>query len=431
MMKPRTLVFFVSIIVCLGLPASFAQTRIKLLTIQEDIINPVTSAYIERGLKAAENDNALLIIKMDTPGGLLKSTEKIVKHILNSPIPVVTYIYPRGGRAASAGVFIGYASHILAMSPSTHIGAAHPVIGGGRWGTLGEETKKKIVNDATAWAKNISHTQGRPFAFIKDAIEKSISITEKEAIKRGVCDLVADSLDELIQKMDGRTVTTSTGKITISTREFALEEINLTQREKFLNILIEPNIAYLLLTLGFLGLIFEVTHPGFGFPGIAGIICLILAFYAFSVLPINYAGLTLIILGLLFFVVEAFTPTFGMFTLGGVIAFIFGSVMLFNQRETIKVSFAAIVPVALFFSALSIFFITRTVMMARKKSFTGAEGLLGKVGIAQTDIARTGKVFIHGEIWNATAHAKIKKGQEVIVEKIEGLKLIVQKKEEK
>jgi membrane-bound serine protease (ClpP class) len=407
-----------------------AETKVKLLTIHEDIINPVTADYVERGLKEAEKANALLIIKLDTPGGLLKSTEKIVKLILSSPVPVITYIYPKGGRAASAGVFISYASHILAMSPSTHIGAAHPVIGGGKWSSLGEEAKKKIINDTLAWAKNISQQRKRPFSFIRDAIEKSISITEEEALKRKVCDLVAEDINTLLKKIDNKIVTTSAGEIKISTKKFSIEEINFTPREKFLNTLIEPNIAYLLLTLGFLGLIFEVTHPGFGFPGIAGIICLILSFYAFSILPVNYAGLTLIVVGLIFFVVEAFTPTFGMFTLGGVISFILGSLMLFHQGEFIRVSFKVIASLTITLSALSIFLLSKIIASLREKPKVGSEALLNKEALAHTDIMKEGKVILRGEIWDAVGEG-IRKGDKVIIEKVEGLKLYVKKKDGK
>jgi len=411
------------------MPCAWAQNKIKVLTIHENIINPVTADYIEKGLKLAQSQEAILILNIDTPGGLLKSTEKIVKLILNSPVPVIAYVYPKGARAASAGVFISYASNILAMSPSTHIGAAHPVIGGGSWGSIDEETKKKIMNDTLAWAENISQTRNRPFSFIKEAVQESVSITETQALKRKVCDLTAADIDDLIEKIDGMVVETTKGKIKLSTKDALVEEVHLSQREKLLDTIIDPNIAYMLLTLGFLGLIFEVTHPGFGFPGIAGVICLVLSFYAFSILPLNYAGLALIILGILFFIIEAFTPTFGMFTLGGVASFFFGSIMLFNQPQILRVSYATIFPIVFFFAFLSVFFLTRTLAILRRKPITGAYGLMNEVGIAKTNIAKTGKVFVHGETWNATSDEKIKKGQEIVVEEIKGLKLKVKKKE--
>jgi len=411
---------------------TYCQTKIKVLTIQGNIINPVTADRIEKGLRKAEEENCLLVLKIDTPGGLLKSTERIVKLLLNSSIPVITYVYPRGAKATSAGTFIGYASHILAMSPSTHIGAAHPVIGGGSWGNIGEEMQKKIMNDSLAWAKNISQIRKRPFKFLKDAIEESISITEVQALKRGVSDLTAIDLDELIRKIDGLTVETTKGKVKLSTKETSVEEIPLTNREKFLDAIINPNIAYLLFTLGFLGLIFEVTHPGFGFPGIAGIICLILAFYAFSVLPVNYAGLTLIILGIIFFIVEAFTPTFGMFTLGGVSSFFLGSVMLFNQPHLIKVSYKFILPLVFTFAGLSLFILGKVIATLRLKPRVGQEALIGQEATVLTGIKvkKGGKVFLEGGIWIARADEKINKGQVVIVTKASGLRLHVRLKKE-
>ena len=421
------IILFISLVPC----QSYPQTKIKLLTIREKIINPVTADYIERGLKSAEKDKSPLIILLDTPGGLLKSTEKIVKLILNSSVPVITYVYPKGARAASAGVFIGYASHILAMTPATHIGAAHPVIGGGHWGALDEETQKKIISDTLAWAKNISQARGRPFSFIKDAIEESISITEKKALKKNVCDLIAEDVDELIKKIDGLTARTSQGDMKISTKNYLIDEIHFTQREQILDVLIDPNIAYLLLTLGFLGLIFEVTHPGFGFPGIFGITCLILSFYAFSILPVNYAGLILIILGLIFFITEAFTPTFGMFTLGGVISFTFGSIMLFQQQEFIKVSFKLILPLAISFSALSLFILSKAIQTLRQKPKVGKESLIGQEAIVllPIELNKKGKVSLRGEIWNAEAKEEINKGQIVVVRNVQGLKLEVERKE--
>ena len=405
---------------------------VKVLNLKGEIINPVTADYIARGLQAAQSDNSVLVLVMDTPGGLLKSTEKIVKLILNASAPVITYIAPKGARAASAGTFISYASHIVAMSPSTHIGAAHPVIGGGRWGSLDEPTREKIITDTLAWAKNIAQSRNRPFPFLEKAIAKSISITEKEALKEKVCDLIAQNLDELLDKIDGRRVVTAAGEIELSVREHPLETIEFTPREKLLNALIEPNIAYLLLTLGFLGLIFEVTHPGFGFPGVFGIICLILSFYAFSILPVNYAGIALIVLGIIFFIVEAFTPTFGLFTLGGVASFILGSTLIFSGPGFLKVSLAMIIPVALSFGLFSLFVCTRIIKTHLKKAKTGREGLIGESGTAYSDIAKKGKVFVHGEIWNAvTTGEGIKKEEEIEVVDVKGLILVVKKKEVK
>ena len=420
--------FFLLFFILLALPYPlYSQTKIKVLNISGNIINPVTAEYIQKGLKDSEKDKSILIITIDTPGGLLKSTEEIVKAVLNSSVPVITFIYPQGARAASAGAFIGYASNILAMGPSTHIGAAHPVIGSGSWGNLDAEIKEKIMNDTLAWAKNIAQARERPFSFLKNAIEKSTSITEEEALKSGICDLTATDIEDLIKKIDGFIVQTKQGRIKISTKNYSLQEVELDRLKKFLNILIDPNIAYLLMTLGFLGLIFEVTHPGFGFPGIAGLICLILSFYAFSILPVNYAGIVLIILGLLFFVIEAFTPTFGLFTLGGTASFLLGSIMLFNQPQLIKVSLKIILPLVITFAAFSIFILSKAISTMRQKPHTGKEALVGLRGNALTNInvKKSGKVFINGGIWKAVGEDKINKGSQVEITKVIGLTLYV------
>jgi len=413
------------------LPASAFCRNIKVITIKNYIINPVTEEYIRDNLKKAEQQNSsALIIRLNTPGGLLKSTQNIVKDILNARIPVITYIWPKGTRAASAGTFIGYASSILVMAPSTHIGAAHPVLGGGAWGKISQEMQNKIMNDTLAWAKNIAEEKHRPYDFLEEAINESKSLTEKEALRRKIIDLIAHDLDDLLRKIEAKTVQLPDREIVFSSKNARMEFIELTPRQKFLNTILDPNIAYLLFTLGFLGLIFEVTHPGFGFPGIAGIICIILALYAFSVLPVNYAGIALIILGITFFLVEAFTPTFGLFTLGGAMCFILGSIMLFDRYDITKISWQFIMPTTITLSIISLFFLSKIAQTYRRRSVTGEKGLTGEVGVARTDILKKGKVFIHGELWNARSQEAIKKGEEVVVEKVKGLILTVKKKEE-
>jgi len=403
--------------------------QLKLITINDYIIGPPTVEYISRALKEAQEDNAILIIQLDTPGGLLKSTQKITKLFLNSPVPVVTYIAPKGARAASAGVFISYASHILAMAPSTHIGSAHPILGGGSWGKLSKEVKEKIINDTLAWAENLANQRNRPVKFIKEAVRKSISITEKEAKRLGICKIVAKNLEELKEKLEGVKVNINGKTLSLATKNSSIQTIPFSGREKFLNIIIDPNIAYLLLTLGFLGLIFEVTHPGFGFPGIAGILCLILSLYALTILPVNYAGIALIILGIIFLVAEAFTPTFGMLTLAGITSLFLGSLFMFNQPHLVKVSYKIFVPVILSFVLLSLFLLGKVISSQRQKPKTGVEGLVGEEGIALTDIDKEGKVLIHSEVWNAFSSDKIKKEEKVVIERVEGLNLFVKRKE--
>jgi membrane-bound serine protease (ClpP class) len=412
-------------------PAQGPSSRVvAVVDIENMIINPIAEEVVAEAIRAADEKGAqCLIIRMDTPGGLLETTHNIVKEILNSPVPVVVYVWPQGARAASAGVFITLSSHIAAMAESTHIGAAHPVIMNKSWGSIDEQMKEKVTNDTIAWIESLARARDRNVRWAKEAVTESVSITEKEALKLGVIDIIAGDLNGLLNKLDKQIVETTKGKITLHTKDARTEFIKLSPRQEFLNHLINPNIAYILMMLGFFGLLYEITHPGFGFPGLAGIISLILAFYAFQVLPTNYAGLALVVLGLAFFVIEAFTPAFGAFTLAGLVALVFGSTILFNQpHEFLQVSLKLIIPVALALGLISTFLVTLTVKAHRRKTSIGAEGLIGQTAIARTAISPNGKVFIHGEIWNAQSSDKIHKDEEVIIEKIEGLKLTVRKK---
>ncbi|MFH1450439.1 MAG: nodulation protein NfeD [archaeon] len=406
------------------------SSPIAIVDIDDMIINPVVQEVISEAINDAHQKGAqCLIIRMDTPGGLLESTRKIVKKILNSPLPIVTYIWPQGARAASAGVFITLASHKAAMSESTHIGAAHPVIMNKSWGSIDEQMQEKVINDTQAWIESLAKSRNRNVKWAKEAVTESVSITEKEALDSKVIDIIAKDLDSLLEQLDGQIIEIDNRQITLQTKEVKLNFIKLSPRQKFLNHLINPNIAYILMLLGFFGLMYEITHPGFGFSGLAGLISLLLAFYAFQVLPTNYAGLALIIAGVSFFVIEAFTPTFGAFTLAGIVALIFGSTILFNQPyDFLTVSLKIIIPVAVTLGAISTFLVTLTIKAHQKRAISGKEGLMGQTGTARTKISNKGKVFIHGEIWDAESTEPICKDEKVVIEKIEGLKLMVRKK---
>jgi len=413
-----------------SLPALEEAKVVAVVDINDMIINPVVHEVIAEAIKSASSQDAqCLIIRMDTPGGLLETTHKIVKEIMNSPVPVVVYVWPQGARAASAGVFITLASHVAAMTESTHIGAAHPVIMNKSWGSVDEQMQEKVMNDSIAWIESLAKSRNRNQRWARQAVTESVSVTEKEALKLGVIDIVAKDLDALLEKLDKQTIETSAQKVTLQTKDARLEFIQLSLRQNFLNHLINPNIAYILMMLGFFGLMYEITHPGFGFPGLAGIISLLLAFYAFQVLPTNYAGLALVILGISFFIIEAFTPTFGAFTLGGIVCLVFGSTILFNQPyDFLRVSLRIIIPVAVSLGLISTFLIARVIKAHRKKAISGPEGLVGQIAKAKTNIAPEGKVFVHGELWDAQSAEKIKKGEKVVVEKVEGLKLTVKKR---
>jgi len=417
------------------------KNNIDVIKIDNYIINPVTTKFICDAIDSATKDKATcLIIELDTPGGLLESTRTIVKKLLNSEIPIVTYISPSGSRAGSAGVFITYASHIAAMAPSTNIGAAHP-IGIGFTPAMDKKEKdkkdesqdilaKKVMNDLLAWVEGIAKTRKRNVKWVKKAVTESVSATETEAVKKNIVDFLAIDLDELIKKIDGRKVETKYGEKIINTKDARINFVELSNREKILNTIAHPNIAYILMMLGVIGLIFEFSHPGIGFPGIAGLICMLLAFYSFQLLPIDYTGLLLITLAVILLIAEAFTPTFGLLTLGGIISFIFGSLMLVKSPYPfLKISLHVIIPVIASITAISIFLVANAIKVHRRKVSTGKEGLIGKTATAMTRINKKGKVFLHGEIWDAynTEKKLIKKGDEVRVVKVEGLRLFVKR----
>lgn len=433
---------------------------VDVVTINNYIINPVSAKYISNAIDSAEaNRRECLVIQLDTPGGLLESTRDIVKRMMNSQIPVVVYIAPAGSRAGSAGVFITLASHIAVMAPSTNIGAAHPVEiqkqerettwpeavkeyfrylrekASGRTieekeKTSGEDAMKdKILNDTLAWVSTIAKTRAKNVEWARAAVSESISATEEEAAKEGVIDFIAKDYDELLRKLDGRALTIQDATVTLKTKGARLNFIELNLSQQILNSIINPNIAYILLMLGFYGLLYEITHPGFGFPGIAGIICLILAFYAFQTLPTNYAGIALIVLAFILFFAEIKVQSFGMLALGGIASLALGSLILMNtQSAVMQVSANVILPVVLTSIGIVAFLAIIVAKTHLKKSYSGKEGMLGEVGSAQTDIALTGKVFVHGEIWNAASREAIKKGDQIIVVGIEEMKLLVKKK---
>ncbi len=426
-MRRKVVIFFLFFLFFPFLPG-FAQ-GIRVITIDDYIISPVVQEYIKDNLRLAEiNNEEALVIRINTPGGMLQPTQKIVKEILNADVPVITYVWPAGSRAASAGTFIGYASSVLAMSPSTHIGAAHPVSGQDSFGETSEQVKEKLINDTLAWAKNIARARNRPYAPLKEMTKESKSFTEKEAIEKKVADLTAQNLRELLEKINQAELLGT--ESLLSVQDDNLKFVELSGRQKFLNALMSPNLVYLLFTLGMLGVIFEVTNPGFGFPGIAGLICLIISFYAFSVLPINYAGIALIALGLIFLIAEALTPSFGLFGGAGIVSFILGSLFMFRGPAEFTVHLGVILPLAVLIGAWNIFILGKIVQARIKQPQTGKEGLIGKIGTAQTEIKNKGKIFIHGELWEAQSNQKIKKGEKVKVVAVEGLKLTVKPEEE-
>lgn len=417
------------IIICLLIflsPISLYAKEVIVLTIS-GIINPPHAEYTIKGIQKAHEHNAeAVIIQLDTPGGLDTSMRSIVKEILNSQVPIVVYVSPKGARAASAGAFITLAAHIAAMAPGTNIGAAHPV-------AIGEKMDKtmaeKITNDAVAYIKSIAKQRERNIEWAEKAVRKSISSTETEALKLKVIDLIADDLNSLLKDINGMKIKTVKGEVTLNTKSAKINKIEMNFRERFLNFISDPNIAYILLMIGIYGIIFELSNPGAILPGVIGAISLLLAFYSLQTLPINYAAAGLILLGVILFILELKFASHGLLTLGGVICFILGSIMLFDTANPLfKLSLSVIIPVTLV-TVLFFVILLRLAYKAYKiKPVTGVEELIGLRGVAKTDIDRQkGMVMVHGELWQAVSDEEIKKDEEIIVEEVKGLTLKVRR----
>jgi membrane-bound serine protease (ClpP class) len=431
--KVKTLIIFCSLLFtayCL-LPtvvtfSEDARKEVMVITVN-GVINPVASEYIGKSIKKAnEKKVEALIIELDTPGGLDTSMRSIVKDIIGSEVPVVVFVSPSGSRAASAGVFITLSAHVAAMAPGTNIGAAHPV-------GIGEKMDKvmaeKVTNDAAAYIKSLAERNGRNAKWAEDAVRKSISATEEEALKEKVIDIVSKDLNSLLSDIDGRKVRTVMGEKVLKTAKANVIREEMGLRHKILNLISDPNIAYILMLLGFYGLFFELTNPGSIFPGVIGGLCLILAFYAFQILPVNYAGLLLILLAIILFILEVKIVSHGVLTIGGIIAMVIGSLMLFESPAPfMKLSLYTILPTTI----ITAIFFTVTLGLAfkayKRKPVTGSEGLIGLEGVANTDITKDGgMVLLHGERWAAYSDEPVLKGERITVEAVSGLKVKVRR----
>lgn len=414
------LFLFTLIFTCQGSLADIVTIR------AEGVVNPVMSEFISKSIDHAVNEKSeLIVIQMDTPGGLDTSMRTIVKKITASSVPVAVYVSPSGARAASAGVFITLSAHIAAMAPGTNIGAAHPV-------SIGEKMDKdiadKAVNDAAAYIRTLAERRGRNAEWAEKAVRESVSITEKEALELKVIDLVSPDITALLDAIDKKVVEMPEGSHTLRTKGVRVRQEEMGIRHRILDLISDPNVAYLLMLLGFYGIFFEMTNPGAIFPGVFGSIALILAFYSFQTLPVNYAGLLLIILAVILFILEIKITSYGVLTIGGIISMIIGSVMLFDTPlPFLKLSLNIILP-SVIITALFFFLTIRLAVKAyRQKPATGAEGLVGLEGRARTDIHNEGMVFVHGEIWRAYSDTPINAGEKVVVEKVENLRLKVRR----
>ncbi len=394
-------------------------------------IHPVTSEYIVKVLETADRDGAdLVLLTLDTPGGLDTSMREIITAIVNAKTPVAVWVGPSGSRAASAGLFIALAADVFAMAPGTSTGAAHPVGVSITGQGMDKTMEEKVVNDAAAYIRSIAEKRGRNVSLAEDAVRKSLSYTEKEALDARLIDLVAGSEDELLARLDGRTVKRFDGSaVTLTLAGKPVSERPMTFRQRFLLTIANPNLAYILLMIGLLGLYFEFSHPGAVLPGVLGGISLLLAVFAFQILPINYVGLGLILLALILFVLEIKVQSFGMLAVGGIIAMIIGSLMLIKSPvAALRPSLSFVLPVVIAFAGIVLFLLTLVFRAHRRRPATGREGMVGEIGTARTDLSPAGKVFVQGELWDAEADAPVRAGEKVkVVAVLDGLKIRVGK----
>jgi membrane-bound serine protease (ClpP class) len=418
---------FLIFLLSIGIPGHSEEKAPVFLAEVDGIINPATAKFITESIdQAVQAGGQCLIVQLDTPGGLMDSMRNIVKKILASPIPIIVYVAPSGARAASAGVFITMSAHIAAMAPGTHIGAAHPV-------TLGEgkESKtmsEKIVNDTVSYIKTIAKTRGRNVEWGEQAVRKSVSITEEEALKLHVIDLISPDVQGLLAKLDGRVVKFDGVTRTLLTKGIQPRSIKMSWRYKLLDTISNPSIAYILLMLGIYGIFFELSNPGAILPGVVGGIFLILAFYALQMLPVSFAGLALILFGIILFIAEIKVVSHGLLAIGGVISLFLGSLMLIESpTEYMRISLSVIIPAVLVSAAFFMFAVTKAIKARLTKPTTGMEGLVGETGTVSTPIAPEGKVSIHGEFWNAMSDQKIEAGEKIQVIGVVNLKLKVKR----
>ncbi len=423
----KTLLTFLGFLVLTA--QSVSQEPLVIVARIDGAINPAAAEFIENAITTGEERQAqCVVIQLNTPGGLLKSTRVIVSHILEANVPVVVFVSPGGSQSASAGVFITLAAHFAVMAPGTNIGAAHPVSLQGQQDSIMME---KATNDAAAFIRTIAEKRKRNLAWAEEAVRKSISITETEALNKKVIDFVAKNMDDLLQQLEGRSVELPNRTVVIKAAGAKIERLEMGWAERVLDVLSDPNIAYILFMLGVYGLLLELYNPGSILPGVVGVISLILAFYSLHTLPINYAGLALIIFAIILFIAEIKVTSYGMLTVGGVISLLLGSMMLIRTEsglEFIEISRSVIIATTTVTLVFFLFVIGLGLKAQRRKPTTGVEGIIGETGEALSLLNPSGLVRVHGEIWNAeSVSGKIAKGEQVQVKEIHNLKLKVEK----
>ena len=422
------------LVASIAVEAQEVNPRIDVLQVK-GTINPVLVDYISRGIDQAEVDGAqAVIIQMDTPGGLDTAMRDIIQTITNARIPVVVYVSPAGARAASAGAYITLSAHVAAMAPNTAIGAATPVaMGEGGEAQMSDEMKAKIINDAIAYIRDIAESHGRNAEWAEKAVREGVSATSQEALELNVVDMLAPNLEVLIAQLDGHQVTMLDGSVvTLNTQGSPVKTIAMKAIERFLYTIADPNIAFILLSLASLGIMVEIFNPGLIFPGVLGAICGVLAFYSLGQLPVNIAGILLIVLAFGFFIGEVLTTTFGIFTAGGVVALVMGALILFQGGSPVfRVDPWLIATVTILIASMFAFVVNRAIRAHRKQASTGREELIGKRAVAKVAIDPEGTVFLKGELWAAVSdEGPIEPGEEVTITGIDGLTLQVIKKQE-
>ncbi|MBW2469548.1 MAG: nodulation protein NfeD [Deltaproteobacteria bacterium] len=423
-MKPKaTIVILLSLCALLFASGAWAAEGDVYVVAINDAISPGVAEYINNSIEQAENEEAAcLIIELDTPGGLAESMRLIIKDILGSSVPIVVFVAPRGARAASAGVMITMAADVAAMAPGTNIGAAHPVGAGGK--DISGKMSEKVINDMVAHAKSVAEKRGRNQEWVEQAIRESVSVTETEALKENIIDLIAEDTDDLIRQLNGRKIADK-GELKLDNAQKVIVEPSL--RTNILKTISNPNIAYILLMIGLAGLYFELSHPGAIFPGVIGGISLILAFFALQTLPVNYAGMLLIALAIILFIMEMKIASYGLLSVAGVLSLLLGSLMMFkNTGPDMGLSLKVLLPTIILISGFFVFVAGLVFRAQMSKPKTGTKGLVGEIGIVKKALAPEGKVFVHGELWHARAQAEIDVNQKVRVINVVNLMLEVE-----